>query len=146
MAKRPTVSSISRARAEADFATWSMMAKLGSLKELPTDAQQYLAAHQKRLETMSEPAAAAATIDQIDTAYQVQMNKTGGRLDGPNADLYESADMVGIEEGQRIRAARQAAARQASRPQRRSLPVWLIFAGLVALVVAYRYLSAAFGG
>src|SRR5258705_9426730 len=41
-------------KAEADFATWLMMAKLGGFDDLPSNAQNFLTNYQTRLETMSE--------------------------------------------------------------------------------------------
>ena len=42
-----------RSKAEADFATWLMMAKLGSFDDLPSKAQSFLMNYRARLETMS---------------------------------------------------------------------------------------------
>ena len=41
-------------KAEADFPTWLMMAKLGSFDDLPPDAQSFLINYRNRLERMSE--------------------------------------------------------------------------------------------
>ena len=43
-----------RTKAEADFATWLMMAKLGGFDDLPPNAQSFLTNYRSRLETMSE--------------------------------------------------------------------------------------------
>ena len=43
-----------RTKAEADFATWLMMAKLGGFDDLPSNAQSFLINYRTRLETMSE--------------------------------------------------------------------------------------------
>ena len=43
-----------RSKAEADFATWLMMAKLGSFDDLPSNAQKFLTNYRARLEMMSE--------------------------------------------------------------------------------------------
>ena len=40
-----------RLTAEADFATWLMMAKLGSFDDLPKDAQAFLSQYRERLKT-----------------------------------------------------------------------------------------------
>jgi hypothetical protein len=40
--------------AESDFATWLMMAKLGSFDDLPPNAQGFLTNYRGRLERMSE--------------------------------------------------------------------------------------------
>src|SRR5258705_8668807 len=44
-----------RTKAEADFATWLMMAKLGGFDDLPSNAQSFLTNYRARLETMSGP-------------------------------------------------------------------------------------------
>jgi len=43
-----------RTKAEADFTTWLMMAKLGGFDDLPSNAQTFLINYRTRLETMSE--------------------------------------------------------------------------------------------
>jgi hypothetical protein len=43
-----------RTKAEADFATWLMMAKLGGFDDLPSNAQSFLTNYRTRLEMMSE--------------------------------------------------------------------------------------------
>ena len=43
-----------RTKAEADFATWLMMAKLGGFDDLPSNAQSFLTNYRARLETISE--------------------------------------------------------------------------------------------
>jgi hypothetical protein len=43
-----------RTKAEADFTTWLMMAKLGGFDDLPSNAQSFLTNYRTRLETMSE--------------------------------------------------------------------------------------------
>ena len=43
-----------RSKAETDFATWLMMAKLGGFDDLPSNAQKFLTSYRARLEVMSE--------------------------------------------------------------------------------------------
>jgi hypothetical protein len=43
-----------RTKAEADFATWLMMAELDRFDDLPSNAQSFLTNYRTRLETMSE--------------------------------------------------------------------------------------------
>jgi hypothetical protein len=147
MAKRPNVSTISRARAEADFATWSMMAKLGSFSDLSSDAQRFLTSYQQRLATMDEKAAAAATIDEIDAAYLADMknNRNGTAADYADLDTAKEADVIQLKEAKRVRASRDAA-RTSSTTGKRPLPAGLIFLGLVVAIVAYRFLTGSFGG
>ena len=49
MASRSNIATKARKRAEADFATWLMMAKLGGFDGLPPTAQSFLIAYQGRL-------------------------------------------------------------------------------------------------
>ena len=77
-----------RLTAEADFATWLMMAKLGSFGDLPNEAQTFLSQYQERLKTAGEKDAAAATIDEIYAAYYAQR---GGKGAPPPVDAPEPA-------------------------------------------------------
>src|ERR1700738_2410947 len=56
MASRSSTSIAKNARTkvEVDFATWLMMAKLGSFDDLPSNAQKFLTNYRTRLEMMSE--------------------------------------------------------------------------------------------
>ena len=54
MASSSSIAKKARSKAEADFATWLMMAKLGSFDDLPSNAQNFLTNYRARLETMSE--------------------------------------------------------------------------------------------
>ena len=51
-----------RTKAEADFATWLMMAKLGGFDDLPSNAQSFLTNYRTRLETMSEAESRAVAV------------------------------------------------------------------------------------
>ena len=56
MASRPSIRIARKARskAESDFATWLMMAKLGSFDDLPPNAQGFLTNYRATLERMNE--------------------------------------------------------------------------------------------
>jgi hypothetical protein len=131
-----------RLTAEADFATWLMMAKLGSFDDLPKDAQAFLSQYRERLKSASEKEAAAATIDAVYAAYYV---KRGGKgtpppVNPPGAPEPVSSDnIVRLQDARRARAARTASPAGRSTGPRR-MPVWLIFVALVAVVVAIRFL------
>ena len=137
-----------RLTAEADFATWLMMAKLGSFDDLPKVAQAFLSQYRERLKTSSEKDAAAATIDAIYAAYYAQR---GGKGAPPPVATPESSsstanpdNIVRLQDARRARAAR--AAQPAGRPKgQRRMPVLLIFIGLVAVVVAIRFLMGGIG-
>src|SRR3954466_7565891 len=82
---RPTMSSSSnasiakraRTKAEADFATWLMMAKLGGFDDLPSSAQSFLTNYQARLETMSKAQSTALTVREVYGAYYSDMGGLG---------------------------------------------------------------------
>ncbi len=54
-----------RTKAEADFATWLMMAKLGGFDDLPSNAQSFLTNYRTRLETMSEAESTALAVREV---------------------------------------------------------------------------------
>ena len=58
-----------RTKAEADFATWLMMAKLGGFDDLPSNAQSFLTNYRTRLETMSEAESTALAVREVYSAY-----------------------------------------------------------------------------
>jgi hypothetical protein len=51
-----------RSKAETDFATWLMMAKLGGFDDLPSNAQKFLTSYRARLEVMSEAESTALAV------------------------------------------------------------------------------------
>ena len=66
-------------KAEADFATWLMMAKLGSFDDLPSNAQNFLINYRNRLETMSEAESTALAVREVYSAYYGEMGGVGAR-------------------------------------------------------------------
>ena len=66
-----------RLKAEADFATWLMMAKLGSFDELPASAQTFLTHYQERLKTDDEKGATSATISEIHRSQSCHPKRSG---------------------------------------------------------------------
>src|SRR3982074_580161 len=67
-----------RTKAEADFVTWLMMAKLGGFDDLPSSAQSFLTNYRARLETMSEAESTALAVREVYSAY-LQRNGQPGR-------------------------------------------------------------------
>jgi hypothetical protein len=130
-----------RAKAEADFATWLMMAKLGSFDDLPSNAQGFLTNYRTRLETMSEAESTALAVREVYSAYYSEMGGVGSAPE-PKARTLTT-------EGKLVRSQRRpkpqpglSAGRHSTRPMiRKYLPVLLIFASMVALVVTYRLLT-----
>lgn len=75
MSSRPNTSIARKARteAEADFATWPMMAKLGGFDDLPSKAQRFLTDYRTRLETMSEAKSTALAVREVYGVYYNEM-------------------------------------------------------------------------
>src|SRR4029077_3207795 len=67
-----------RTKAEADFATWLMMAKLGGFDDLPPNAQSFLTNYRTRLETMTEAESTALAVREVYSAYYNEMGGVGG--------------------------------------------------------------------
>ena len=137
---RRTSASIARkaqAKAEADFATWLMMAKLGSFDDLPADAQAWLMNYRARLEQkMSEAAATSATIREVFVAYYAEM---GGEGEPPEPDRNVAPGPNNIVELKSARLARTSRATSTAAPTARSLSPFLIFAGMVAVLAAIKF-------
>src|SRR5216684_7279476 len=66
-----------RTKAEADFAIWLMMAKLGGFDDLPPNAQGFLVNYRARLETMSEDESTALAVREVYGAYYSEMGGVG---------------------------------------------------------------------
>ena len=128
-------------KAEADFATWLMMAKLGGFDDLPSNAQSFLTNYRTRLETMSEAESTALAVREVYSAYYSEMGGVGA--------APEPKVLTPPTEGKAERFGRRPepqpgplAARRPTRPMvRKSLRVLLIFASMAALIVAYMFLT-----
>jgi hypothetical protein len=130
-----------RTKAEADFATWLMMAKLGGFDELPSNAQGFLTSYRTRLETMSEAESTALAVREVYSAYYSEM---GGEGAAPEPKARTPTTEVKVVQFQRRPKPQPApsTARHSMRPMPpKSLPALLIFASMVALIVAYRFLT-----
>src|SRR5438270_8540308 len=77
-----------RKKAQADFATWLMMAKLGGFDELPPKAQRFLVAYRARLQTMSEAESTDLAIREVYSAYYSEM---GGEGTAPQPQARKAA-------------------------------------------------------
>jgi hypothetical protein len=130
-----------RTKAEADFATWLMMAKLGGFDSLPSNAQSFLIDYRTRLATMSE---AESTVLAIREVYSVYYSEMGGVGPAPEPKARTPTAEGKVERSQRRPKPQPAlsTARQSTRPMiGKSLSALLIFASMVALIVAYRLLK-----
>lgn len=122
-----------RMKAEADFATWLMMAKLGSFDDLPLDAQTSLINYRNRLETMSEAESSTLAIREVYSAYYSEMGGVGAAPE-PTARRRTPAGQV-----TRLQPQSQqdlSGLRRSARSKIwRFLPLLLAFASMVALIV-----------
>ena len=124
-----------RTKAEADFATWLMMAKLGGFDDLPSNAQSFLTNYRARLETMSEAESTALAVREVYSAYYSEMGGVGAAPE-PKARTPTTKGRAGRPQPG------LSAARHSTMPMNRKfLPALLIFASMVALIVAYRFLT-----
>ena len=73
MASSSSIAKKARTRAEADFTTWLMMAKLGSFDDLPLNAQKFLTDYRARLEMMSEAESTVLAVREVYSAYYSEM-------------------------------------------------------------------------
>ena len=129
------IASRAYSKADADFSTWLMMAKLGSFDDLPSNAQNFLTSYRDRLETMNEAESTALAVREVYSAYYSEMGGLGA------APEPQARKPIKKNQPPKHQPARSAA-RPSIRPMiRKSLPALLIFACLVALVATYRLLS-----
>jgi hypothetical protein len=138
MASSSSIARKARSKAEADFATWLMMAKLGGFDDLPSNARTFLTDYRARLDMMSEAESTALAVREVYSAYYSEMGGVGAAPE-PKARTPTTADKV--VRFQR-RPKRQPVPSAAHNPTwlRKSLPALLIFASMVALIVTYRFL------
>jgi hypothetical protein len=130
-----------RTKAEADFATWLMMAKLGGFDDLPPNAQSFLTSYRTRLETMSEAESTVLAVREVYSTYYSEMGGAGAAPE-PKARIVASGGKVVRLQTRPRHRPRLLAARHSTRPMiRKSLPVLLIFGIMVVLIVAYRFLT-----
>jgi hypothetical protein len=124
-------------RARADFATWTMMAKLNGASSLPPTAQAFLERYKLLLKETSEPEASEAIIQLIYQSYYEEMGGAGQAPEVKPRSAGTSAASDNVTAFKRPPAQRPKAA---SGTQGKSkLPVALIFAGLVVVYTAFRY-------
>jgi hypothetical protein len=138
MASSSSIARKARSKAEADFATWLMMAKLGSFDDLPSNAQSFLINYRARLDMMSEAESTALAVREVYGAYYSEMGGVGAAPE-PKARTPPTGDKVARFQRRPQRQPAASAARN-STWLRKSLPALLIFAGMVALIVIYRFL------
>ena len=124
-------------RARADFATWTMMAKLNGASSLPPTAQAFLDRYKLLLKENKEPEASEAIIQLI---YQTYYEEMGGAGQAP--EVKPRATGAGAPSGNVTAFKRPPPQRPKAAggvPGKSKLPVALIFAGLVVVYTAFRY-------
>jgi len=129
-----------RSRAEADFATWLMMAKLGSYDDLPPNAQEFLARYRARFSEMSEAKSKTVAVNEIYLTYYREMGGSGTAPEPePRPATTSSGDdnVVKFQKPAAPKPARGATPGGVKRP----VPALLIFAVMVALIAAYKFLA-----
>src|SRR3981081_2603480 len=77
MASSSSIARKARSKAEADFSTWLMMAKLGSFDDLPSNAQKFLTNYRARLGMMSEAESTVLAVREVYSAYYSDMGGMG---------------------------------------------------------------------
>jgi hypothetical protein len=130
-----------RIKAETDFATWLMMAKLGGFDDLPSNAQSFLTSYRARLETMSEAESTALAVREVYSAYYSEMGGVGAAPEPKAPTPATKSKVVRFQRRPKPQPV-PSAARHATRPKiRKSLLALLIFASMVALIATYRFLT-----
>jgi hypothetical protein len=128
-----------RSKAEADFATWLMMAKLGGFDELPSNVQNVLTNYRNRLETMSEAESTVLAVREVYRAYYSEMGGVGAAPEPLARKPTTEGNAVGLERPLKARSAPSAVRNSTGPMISKSLSAVLIFASMVALIVAYRF-------
>src|SRR5882762_1515587 len=100
---RARISRKARAKAEADFATWLMMAKLGSFDDLPSNAQEILTNYRARLDRMSETESKVVAVREVYCSYYSEM---GGAGSAPEPEVHSTSTDDNVVRSQRPRNAR----------------------------------------
>jgi hypothetical protein len=102
MGSRPStrIARKARLKAESDFATWLMMAKLGSFDGLPSNAQGFLISYRDRLERMAEAESKVAAVREIYESYYCEM---GGLGAAPELEVLSAPMNNAVARSQRPR-------------------------------------------
>jgi hypothetical protein len=138
MASSSSIAKKARSKAEADFATWLMMAKLGSFDDLPSNARKFLTDYRARLEMMSEAESTVLAVREVYSAYYSEMGGVGAAPEPQARKPTTEGNVVRLQRPPKL----QSAARNSTGPMiPKSLQALLIFASMVALIVTYRFLT-----
>ena len=124
-------------RARADFATWTMIAKLNGASSLPPAAQAFLDKYKTLLKDESEAEAAEAVIQLIYQSYYEEMGGAGQAPDVKPRSAKTVPASGNVTAFKRPPAKRPKVA--GGQPAKPKLPVALIFVCLVVVYTAFRY-------
>src|SRR3954468_20450458 len=141
MASRSNIATKARKRAEADFATWLMMAKLGCFDGLPPTAQSFLIAYQGRLDTMSEAESTDLAIREVYAAYYTEMGGGGAAPERQVRKPTPDGNVIQLQKRSTAQSRRVSAHHWTTPSTRKMLRALLIFAAMVALIVLYRFVT-----
>src|ERR1700732_3699690 len=97
MASSSNIAKKARSKAEADFATWLMMAKLGSFDDLPRNAQSFLTNYRAQLEMMSEAESAVLAVREVYVAYYTEMGGVGTAPEPQARKPTTAGSVVGLK-------------------------------------------------
>jgi hypothetical protein len=141
MASSSSIAKKARAKAEADFTTWLMMAKLGSFDDLPLNAQKFLTDYRARLEMMSEAESTVLAVREVYSAYYSEMGGVGAAPEPQARKPTTEGKVVGFQRPAKLRPAPSTARTVGWLGDRKSVSAFLIFAGMVALIVGFKFLA-----
>ena len=137
-------SSIARkahAKAEADFATWLMMAKLGSFDDLPSNAQEVLTNYRTRLDRMSETDAKILAVRELYGRYYSELGGAGPAPELRDRSAPKDHKVVRFQKPRKLESP-PSAARGSTQPRTwRPVPALLIFVGMIAVIAALKLLT-----
>jgi hypothetical protein len=141
MASSSSIAKKARSKAEADFATWLMMAKLGSFEDLPSNAQSFLTNYRARLEKMSEAESTLLAVREVYVAYYTEMGGQGTAPEPQARKPTTEGNVVQLQRPPKGLPVPSAAPRSTRPTIGKTLPALLIFASMVALIVTFRFLT-----
>jgi hypothetical protein len=139
MTSKSSIAKKARAKAEADFATWLMMAKLGSFDELPSNAQKFLMDYRARLQTMNEADSTVLAVREVYIAYYTEMGGEGTPPEPQARKSTPEGNVVSLQRSRNSGASRSAGGNLTGR--RKTVTALLIFASMVALIAAFKFLT-----
>ena len=125
-------------RARADFATWTMMAKLNGASSLPPAAQTFLDQYKALQKEKSEAEASEAVIQSIYQSYYEEMGGAGVAPEVRSRSAETGQPSGNVTAFKRPPAQRPKAA--GGQQVRSRLHPALIFVGLAVVYAAFRYL------